>query len=143
MITVQINGNGNTLDGYRYFWCKYVRGFKPDVHCAKCLVGPYSKVIRKGMAIGVPVTLNERTDFDYIYICGVSPKWSTNFHLALSVSPDAVVTEQMYNGRELVVTNARAIDIPALPDGFGGLNKRFTTCRNFQFGVKTYGFTGE
>ncbi len=30
---------------YRYLWLKYVVGFDPRYHCARCLVGEYSQLI--------------------------------------------------------------------------------------------------
>ena len=40
----------------------------------------------------------------------------------------------------LIVHDARLLEIPALPDGFAGLDTTITRCRHFQFGVATFGY---
>ncbi len=137
-LKLTITGPADRLTGFRYFWLKYVSDFKSDVHCARCLIGPYSTAVSNDMLTRRTIALNEVSGWDYLYLCGVSPKWPTNFHLAMKPGND-IIKMKTYNGFEVVVTGAERMDIPSLPDGWNGLSKAFTTCRNYQFGVRYYG----
>ena len=124
------------LEGFRYFWAKKVVGFDPAEHCAKCLVGPWGKC-SSTMQLGrwQPVELGAVA----FYICGVAKpfRWENNFHLAFVEGRD-LLRVPTWNGFEVQVEGARRLEIPALPNGFGGRGAAFTTCRNFQFGVARF-----
>ena len=54
---------------FRFVWIKYVRGFDPSQHCAKCLVGENSKALKHGEVKDLKrITLNEHHS-PFIYIC--------------------------------------------------------------------------
>ena len=99
---------------FLYFWGKYVNDFNIKVHCANCLIGNYSEIIKKDTNLS-NVELNE-FPFKYFYICGVAKpyKWSNNFHLALKESKghDLYVNE---NGIEVRIEDAERIEIKRLP----------------------------
>lgn len=40
--------------------------------------------------------------------------------------------------RVVIVTDAERLMFPAVPDGYRGLPKSHTACRNFQWGVAAY-----
>ena len=128
--------------GWRYLWLKYVRGFSPGTHCATCLVGSYSKhVKRNGMRVGVPMPLDESPFYQHIYLCGVASAggWAANLHLATVPAAGEVAEVQASTGTLFRITNARRLDIPGLEPGYQGRPRSFTTCRNWQFGVEYYG----
>lgn len=132
---------GGRVDGYSHFWLKYVNGFDPNVHCARCLRGQYSKRVSKDSLLNRPIVLNEMARFDYVYLCGVAKPyvWENNLHLAARHAPGARALVESYNGIRAVIRNAELLEIPALAEGFAGKPKAFTTCRNWQFGVAYYG----
>jgi hypothetical protein len=140
-ITLRLDGPAPALDGFRYWWLKYIRGFNRDEHCARCFVGPYSKRVRRDMPTGQVVTLDEHDDWSHVYLCGVAMRggWKNNFHLALRPAAPGEAAPRIvaptYNGFTVAVEGAVQLAIPPLPPGFRGLDAHFTTCRNFQFGV--------
>ena len=128
------------LEGFRYFWAKYVRGFDPAHHCAKCLVGDWSKHTRMGMALPVEFGFDESKDFRFVYICGVSSiGYQSNLHIVLEPEDDASCSVKAFNGTVFDIQGARRLLIPPLPDGWQGKDRKYTTCRNFQFGVAYFG----
>ncbi len=137
-IGMEITGPASQINGFRYFWLKYVKGFEQSKHCARCLVGSYSKKIHKTVETNVPIVLDEVKDFDYLYLCGVSPKWETNLHMALKPVEGGKAVVETYNGFKITVLGAELLPIDPLPDGWNGMTKEFTTCRNYQFGVQYY-----
>lgn len=127
---------------YRFLWLKYVRGFRSDVHCARSLVGPYSRKLfrpattldREARSVmgSLDVVLDEH-EAPYLYLCGVTSRWADNLHLVLVEDSDRVDYEDGYV--RLTVHGARALPIPALPaDHPMAANRSFATCRNYQFG---------
>ena len=123
-----------TSQRFKYFWCKYVNGFNLDVHCAKCLIGHYSKKVSADKCI-INATLNEY-DCKYYYICGVTTPyvWVNNFHLAFELAPNEIL--EYYDGNTYIaIENARQIPIIKRDyrDAKFGNNKSFNTCRNWQF----------
>lgn len=124
---------------FRFLWGKFVRGFDPGVHCARCLLGTYSTVVRVGMDPGEHLLDPKVAPFDYFYLCGVTPKWSTNFHLAVRPCPGKEARATAHNGVEFLITDAEAIEIAPVPIGHLGKGPQFTTCRNWQFGLQQYG----
>ncbi|HMP71485.1 MAG TPA: hypothetical protein PKA76_19205 [Pirellulaceae bacterium] len=132
-ITVEIK-RANT---FRFVWLKYVRGFNPNVHCARCLIGEYSKLIRRNNGAYYPagnlVTARQLDEQEapFIYLCGVTPRWAWNVHIAGVNEPglrvfheDDRIKVEIENFRQL------AIDATMSPPA----DKDFATCRNWQFG---------
>jgi hypothetical protein len=77
--------------------------------------------------------------YQYIYLCGVTARRYPGLHLALLPDASAEARTTTYNGIEISVRGARRLDIPPLPDGFAGMPHAYTSCVNWQFGVKYYG----
>ncbi len=129
------------LRGFTHFWLRYVHGFSPHFHCQKSLRGENDPRFRKGMRLGQTYALAVPARCRYIYLCGVAPHHEPGLHLALEPQPDALATVTTHNGIEISVTGADQLDIPTLPDGYAGLGREFTTCRNWQFGVAYFGMS--
>lgn len=116
---------------FRYFWIKYVRGFDPNVHCAKCLVGNFSKLLKyRELANLTRVSLDEHSA-PFIYVCGVTSRWEWNVHVAGHLE-NGHRTEYSDERVSILVENFRHIEIVA--DGNPTAPKEFSTCRNWQFG---------
>jgi hypothetical protein len=143
------------MPGFPYLWVKYVRGFDMRQHCAKCLIGTFSEALNcaKGatpakpwgadVATGVPIRLDE-DGAPFIYLCGVSRGyvWSNNLHVFFRPKAGAKIWCRTWNGYQVNIENGERLEIPTLPDGFRGLGKAFTTCRNFQAGWSLWGVGG-
>ena len=127
---------------WEYLWAWYVTGFDPGVHCQKCLFGFRSEKVKKLMPHGEPMIMDEaKLPFDYLYVCGgaISWKWKDNFHLVLVPTGGKRVRATMgFTGQTVIARGASHVSIPALPGGFNGKDHKFTTCRNYQFGVEYY-----
>jgi hypothetical protein len=155
-LTIDAPGGASGIAGFKYWWGKYVNGFAEATHCGACLKGSYSRRIRKDMPTGRVVQLDELASgtYDYIYLCGVRDKayagnekvakgYEDNFHLVLKPSPRSHVVKATYNGLVVTVAGAAEVPITPLPDGWHGLALKYTSCRNFQFGVQGYGVASE
>ena len=124
-----------SASGFKHLWLKSVTGFDPKVHCARCLLGKFDRRIRPKMT--APATLELDTGLaSFFYLCGVAEPfaWANNLHLAVRHEVGSTASVVSYNGLTFTFTDARALPIPPLPDGWHGYAKSFTTCRNFQFG---------
>jgi hypothetical protein len=142
MVYLKVIGSGNQVTGWRYLWLKYVSGFQQGVHCARCLVGPYSERVTRTMLKGFAVRLDEHEKFDCLYLCGVSYKgYEHNLHLAMEPAPGSVAEVTAFNGDIFRVQNARALPIPAPGPEWRILPSTFTSCRNWRFGLSRYGPT--
>lgn len=133
MITIkEINVTGK----FRYLWLKYINGIDLTNHCAKCLLGTYSKKISNTTVDANDLVLDESEAVVY-YLCGVSTpyNWNKNFHLAFKEKEGSSVKVD-YNGIEIELENAERIlfskdDIDLLDPN---ANKEvYATCRNWQF----------
>lgn len=131
----QMNINQN----FRYLWLKYVNNVNLNEHCAKCLIGEYSKQIKKRQRTQTNITLNEYPA-KYYYLCGVAfPfKYENNFHLAFKEKKGNIL-EVDENGINLTLKNAERIffskkDID--PFNPHANKKGYNTCRNWQFANK-------
>jgi hypothetical protein len=133
-VILTVDGPGDRLRGYRYFWLKYITGYNLSQHCAKSFRGVYSPNVGITMALRRPVAVNE-APFEVAYLCGNTGTWEKNLHLALVPAPGRQVIRQTHHGYRVIVTDAIDLEIPPLPDGWKGLGPEFTTCRNFQFAV--------
>lgn len=122
---------------FRFLWLKYVAGFDLNVHCAKCLIGEYSSIFKYG-AREYPEIRNVELDEHearYMYLCGVTPKWKDNLHVAFCESKGETMVYDDGITR-FVVQDARRIDIVER-DSYAleahGNDKWYNTCRNWRF----------
>lgn len=124
------------VTGFRYFWLKYIRGFDPTVHCAKCLIGDYSQKVNLNMPVNTEIELNEFVDFKCLYLCGVIG-YQNNLHVPFvpSDNENDIITVETYRGDKVIIAGAKRLPIPPLEKGYNGLSQAFTSCRNYQFGV--------
>jgi hypothetical protein len=139
-----MNTNKITIDvqfhqpkAFRFFWLKYVNGFKPEHHCAKCLIGPYSK----HFPFGVPRVERVQADLDeavspYIYVCGVTSRYAWNVHCCGKPEPGA--TAEYQDERVSIVIHGLAPIKILPPDNPPALPDEFLTCRNWQFGYQQF-----
>ncbi len=132
----------NRLSGFTQFWLRYVHGFSPHFHCQKSLRGFNDPRFRRDMQLGESFELLEGPHYDYIYLCGVTARKYPGLHLALLPEASAVARAATYNGIEITVAGARQLEIPPLPDGYARMSRKYTTCLNWQFGVRYYGLEG-
>ena len=137
-----LQDGGSRLSGFSQLWLRYVHGFSPHFHCQKSLRGFNDPRFKRGMQIGDSFELLDPRDYDYIYFCGVTARRFPGLHLALAPEPSASAHASTYNGIEIAVSGARQLEIPTLPDGYAGMSRKYTTCCNWQFGVKYYGLDG-
>lgn len=138
------------VPGFRWFWLKYVRGFEPAKHCGACLHGVYSHIVagwktfRGGaglVRVPGPLPCTEvATPWDALYLCGVTAQWAKNLHVAVVPAAGELVTVPMPHDPRFTVhfENARALPIPEIADGWGGLPTAHTRCRNWRFGMACY-----
>lgn len=131
-------GTDRQIESFKYLWAKYVRGFRQQEHCARCLIGEFSKVVKPTMGPGEHALDAKPTGWDYFYLCGVTKSWHHNLHLACRRSPGALATVTAYNGAVFEIPDFEATPIQPTPVGFRGMNGYFTTCRNWQFGLQQY-----
>src|SRR5208283_2673681 len=129
------------LTGFVQFWLRYVHGFSPHFHCQQSLRGESDPRFNRAMKIGTSYDLLPRKRYDYIYLCGVTPRLLPGLHLAVVPQFGATVHMHTYNGIEIAVADAQQLEIPQLPDGFAGMSRKYTFCRNWQFGVQYYGLS--
>ena len=135
-----------TPGSWRHLWLKQVTGFRPDVHCARCLKGRFDRAITpRQVADGLSHAFDLPDGL--WYLCGVAARggWSCNLHVAFETAQTdrVVLLEDVRRQARVVLEGARQILIPSLPSGWRGLPRPFTTCRNFQFGVDRFGYPSE
>lgn len=108
--------------------------FDPAKHCARCLLGGYSRHIPFGRVRAGSTyagDLHER-DAPYLYLCGVTPEWAENLHIAFEPAERERIEYEDANAR-VVIEGARRLNIPPLPVE---MSPAFATCRNYQFGYQ-------
>lgn len=122
---------------FRYLWLKYITGVNLKVHCARSLLGVYSKKISPSMkTIKKPIILDEN-ESEIFYLCGVTVpyRWENNFHLAFKRKLGETLHVER-NG--ICITIENAVEIPITPDCIdpcdpNAKKKEYATCRNWQF----------
>lgn len=133
--------------GFRYFWAFYVNGYDPARHCQPCFKGRRVDEFCTRTAVSGRLIVFDRMDrYPYLYVCGVSSGAKTerrtrNLHFPLKYVQSAVTQVSTYNGYILKAQNAVSLEIPPLPDGFGGKPLEHVRCKNFQFGVAHFGYS--
>ena len=121
---------------FKYLWLKYIVDVNLNTHCANCLVGNYSKKIKKVKGTYENIILNEYNS-NFYYLCGVSFPfvYENNFHLAFKYCKGELL-KYSSNGIEIEIEDAVAlpvskkfIDIQHPKAKF----KSYSSCRNWQF----------
>lgn len=137
---LQISGLSPDSNPFAWIWGRYVFGFNGTEHCQKCLKTKSSHPDITSFSSSVPIDLRE--DADYFYICAGGRPLSAlaNVHLVVKPQAGAVASAGSLYGVTFTIQDALAIRIRTLPLGWRGLDKGFTQCPNFQFGVQAYGY---
>ena len=136
------------IEGFRFLWAFYVRGFDPAKHCQPCFHGELAPNFKTGNTpSGVDVLLDRMNAFPYVYVCGVGEGverdlYRKNLHLPLKYEEGSTTGLIAYNGYRFIAENAIAMPIPQLPEGYKDLPSAHYRCKNFQFGVEYFGETG-
>jgi hypothetical protein len=131
---------------YRYLWLKAVVGFDARHHCAKCLAGPYEKIMPYGMIRAGEVFEGEldAAKAPYFYLCGVTSRYSENLHIAFRANDGGVI--EFEDGNVCVmIEGAERVPVAPIPPAVierEGWGKEYSTCRNFQFGWWEFGQGG-
>lgn len=118
---------------FKYLWLKKIVGVDLSVHCAKSLLGEYSKALTNRTKEAENIEL----DGDIYYLCGVSLPyvWENNFHLAFRWKENSVL-QFSDKGIDIEIDGAERIEFSqkdvdnSLPQS---KKKEFYTCRNWQF----------
>jgi hypothetical protein len=132
------------LPGFRYAWLMYVWGFRPHLHCQRSLVGePDAQFLNaahpRQLIAGRSFELHPPVRTRHIYLCADATVPDSGLHWVLVRADGETAHTTTYNGVPITATNARALDIPPIPDGYLGLSRAYTTCMNWRFGVAYYG----
>ncbi|BCS33638.1 hypothetical protein TBR22_A28650 [Luteitalea sp. TBR-22] len=133
------------VQGFSLIWAFYVKGFIPETHCQCCFKGLRAPNFHsRNASSGVDIILDLLDVSPIVYICGVAmgpedQRKYRNLHLPVRYEEGSTTSATTYNGYTVEVTNARALPIPPVPDGYNGLPPHHTRCKNFQFGLATFG----
>jgi hypothetical protein len=135
---LRVESKYQKLYGFSSLWAKYVEGFDHSKHCEPCLLGTRNRQISKEIPINTDIVIPLK-EGQVLYICGVTYPyvWKNNFHLVVKGKDGARAEERTFNGAAFTVKDAERIffdDGPA-KQKYSQLGDKFTTCRNFQFGV--------
>lgn len=135
-ITLTVTGD---LSAFGYVWGMYVNGFDPKQHCQKCLRGWKSAHVGLGMTSDHSYIMDEcRKPWDYLYVCAGS-RFTYEDHVHLPMVPGYDTIELTSRGVTFRAVGVRLVDIPETPEGYMGLGPKFTSCRNYRFGLSAYG----
>jgi hypothetical protein len=141
-LSYRINSGAPALRGWRYLWLKTVKGFNPNFHCARCLVGKFDERFGLKAPINEDVNLSGYPEGLLLYFCGVAQpsNWANNAHLSGKVKKGAVSRIELYTRDVLDVHGLESISIDkaAAQEQFPKLGAEYLTCRNFQFGAKMF-----
>ena len=134
------------IEGFRFLWAYYVKGYRPDRKCQSCFKGRIVQQFSSRTASSGRVGEFNRMDrFPYVYVCGVAvgprrERRLKNLHFPLRYSEGQVAEATTYNGYTFRAHNAVVVPIPVLPPGWDGIDDlEQTNCRNFQFAVSVFG----
>jgi hypothetical protein len=136
------------IEGFHLLWAFYVRGFRPEYHCQKCLVGdPAKNFLSSNHASGVEILFDQTDNYRFIYVCGVAngpenARRCTNLHFPLRLEVGARAELTTYNGYRFVAENAVQVPIPDIAERWRGLPDAHARCKNFRFGVEYFGANG-
>jgi hypothetical protein len=136
---LEVRGMATASQTFVQLWAMYVRDFDSTKHCMYCLKGRKEATLHRQMTDG---DYELATDFPYFYLfaMGRGDRSISNVHLPVRPHPGAVASIGSIYGVTFTVRDAYALRVDRLPDGWEGLDKDYTSCRNFQFGVQEFGY---
>lgn len=128
-----------TSETFKFLWLKYVKGFDLSKHCARCLLGEYSKIFPFGFTKGIELKNRPIDEYEaeYYYLCGVTHpyRWNNNLHIAFRAKRGE--TLEYNDGKTYIkIENAERIAIVSRESYLlheKGINPAYYTCRNWQF----------
>ena len=136
---LEVRGLEGASQTFVQLWGVHVDGFRQDKHCIFCLKGRKESQIHRGMKSG-DYKLQNGAPYFYLFAMGRTPRRDSNVHLPVQPYPGAVASIGSLYGVTFTIRDARALRIDRLPQGWNGLDDSYTSCRNFQFGVQTFGY---
>lgn len=136
---LEVRGMEKASQKFVQLWGMYVSGFKQDKHCMYCLEGKKEPGLHKDIG-DIDLELSNDWEYFYLFAMGRMPRRDTNVHLPVRSRPGSVASVGSVYGVTFTIYDAIAIRVDRLPRGWMGLDKLFTDCRNFQFGVQQFGY---
>jgi hypothetical protein len=135
------------IQGFRFMWAFYVKGYRPERHCQPGLIGRRVDGFKTNTAVsGKTVLFDRMDDYPYVYVCGVGegPKSELgrqNLHMPLRYRAGGFEKIHTYNGYLFRADDAELVPIPEpLPHGWHGItNQEHLRCKNFRFAVGAFG----
>jgi hypothetical protein len=136
---LEVRGMATASQTFVQLWGMYVRDFDSTKHCIYCLKGRKEAQLHRQMQDG---DYELSTDFPYFYLfaMGRGDRSISNVHLPVRPHPGAVASIGSLFGVTFTIRDAYALRVDRLPNGWEGLGKEYTSCRNFQFGVQEFGY---
>lgn len=134
--------DGGPVGGWEYLWSKHVAGFDHTTHCAACLRGGWDRTVKVGM---MPGSYEIELRAPYFYLCGVADEgyFRNNLHLPVVAMAGETAEVVAWTGDRFRIEGARELAIPELPHLWKGMDYSYTTCRNFQWALATFGWPNE
>jgi hypothetical protein len=121
---------------FRYLWLKGVTGFIPDACCAKSLAGKYAKLVPFGpVKAGASYCGDLPANVPFYYLCGVTPQYAENLHVAIRPAQGKQVTYSDVNC-DVVISDAEQVFIKPVESPLASKEQR--SCRNYQFGFSQF-----
>lgn len=135
------------IQGFRFMWAFYVKGYRVDCHCQPGLIGRRVDEFKTNTAVSGRAIRFDRMDrYPYVYVCGVGkgPKpelGKQNVHMPLRYKPGGVVDLTSYNGYSFRADDAELVSTPEpMPTAWQGItNQEHLRCKNFRFAVGAFG----
>ena len=136
---LEVRGMATASQTFVQLWGMYVRDFDSTKHCIYCLKGRKETALHRQMTDG---DYELATDFPYFYLfaMGRGDRSISNVHLPVRPHPGAVASIGSLYGVSFTIRDAYVLRVDRLPNGWEGLGKEYTSCRNFQFGVQEFGY---
>lgn len=134
---LEVRGMATASQSFVQLWGMYVKDFDPTKHCIFCLKGRKERELHRQIA---DRDYELATDFPYFYLfaMGRGDRSISNVHLPVRPHPGAVASIGSLYGVTFTIRDAYALRIDRLPEGWMGLNREYTSCRNFQFGAQMF-----
>jgi hypothetical protein len=122
---------------FKHLWGRYILGFKPSKHCLKCFKSSVAMSVLPTMIDG---EYELDPSYEIFYLCGVgwNDRGNTNVHLAVTPHEGSIASTGSVYGVQFAITDAQAIHIRYLDEGWGDLPPAHRGCRNFQFGYQMF-----
>lgn len=138
-MVLEVQGLDQAKRKFVQLWGWHVSGFNQCKHCQDCLKGRREDQINLRM-VDDDYRLTTDAPYFYLFAGGHAPRRESNVHLAVKPHPGAVASVGSLYNVTFTIRDAITLRVDRLPKDWMGLDDSFTTCRNFQFGVQTFGY---